>query len=65
MNTNKVSTTITVTVNIAAANLYEGNAELKINVTEAELCEMCRKALIPNFASLVSKAIQDYEERNS
>lgn len=63
MSTNIV--TVTVTVNIAAANLYEGEAELKINVTEAELCEICRKALIPNFVNLVSKAIQNYEERNS
>lgn len=61
------NTTITITVNIATADKYEGNAEIKINLEEKDLTENPKhttRITEDKMKNLLYEAIVDYHANN-
>jgi len=56
-------TTITISVNVAAADKYEGNTELRINVPEGQPIDPER--YIRDFTDLLEYAAKQYSEKNA
>lgn len=57
--------TITVTVNIAEADAYEGNAECRLVVKSTDLHVLDRKAMNAQLEKALDVAIKDYWRNNS
>ena len=56
--------TITITVNIATGNKYEGNSEFKINIPEKYFKYIDRNKLASELDILIDKALVDYGKSN-
>ncbi len=57
-------TTVTITVNIATGNRYEGNAELKINVPEEHLKYLDGGKFSKDIKELIASAVVEYQAKN-
>lgn len=58
------TTTITITVNIATGNKYEGNAEFRINIPENHLPYINPTSFKNELAQMITEARKQYEENN-
>jgi len=56
--------TITITINIAAADKCEGNAEIRLEVPESQLRHLSLENLSNQAILLLAEAIRNYEDRN-
>ena len=56
--------TITITVNIATGNMYEGNAEFKLNLPEKHIQHLDRNKLASELNTLFDEACAEYESQN-
>ena len=56
--------TVTITVNIATADKYEGNAEFKLNIPERHFKHIDRNKLASELDTLIDKALVDYGKSN-
>ena len=57
--------TITITVNIATGNKYEGNAEFKMNLKEQHLRHLDRNQLATELDEMINLALIDYQAANN
>lgn len=60
-----MDTTITITVNIATADKYEGNAEFSLSIDERYLPYLSEAALSNELGKLIGEARKEYESKNS
>ena len=59
-------TTLTITVNIATGNKYEGNAEFKLGeLKETQLRHLDRNQLATELDELINTAFMDYQVANN
>jgi hypothetical protein len=56
--------TITITVNIATGNMWEGNAEFKMDLPEKHIKHLDRNKLASELNTLFDKACADYGSKN-
>lgn len=57
--------TISISINIAQANAYEGNSQMVTNVNPQSMMEFSDSALGVIFRNLINEAVQDFDDRNS
>ncbi len=56
--------TVTITVNIATGNMYEGNAEFKLTLPEKHIKHLDRNQLASELDKLFDEACAEYERKN-
>ena len=56
--------TVTISINVAAGNKWEGNSETHFIVPEGMLKDLSIKGTAKNLEAYIEKAIKEYEKRN-
>ena len=57
--------TITITINIATTDMFEGNSEFKLTVSDNDLRQLDRNQLASELDDLLDDALMDYDWKNS